>query len=530
MAAFLRCSLFFSPISFFPSLLHSSCKPRHATMASELSSLEAPPVIPKFIRAESDLTWHSSLSFPTPTDYFSSHVPPDHHVSLVRSHKKKYIKKNKPYRLVRQQQIKNSLLAGVGYLELANAGDFAANVWNQIPVPKHAMILMAIGGPIALSMTFFAVRDFYLSYQNVRLLRAEREDLLALRERLSTSPEEKDGELVRVLDSRLGVGIRELGTEMVDRMVMDVLMGLGALMVGVGTIMAIFGANPRVYKASNLLSGYVGNSMAAVFGLFNAVWSGVLVWRFQLHDRACQRCDDTSSYMLMPQQKQRLRTRFRRFQWHAITNAVNGLVAGAASMVTATRWWGYVVLIPCIISLILCNYYWRYKLGYDRPIISSSSSTLKIDHVITGTLPPLLADLSYVSAVHDALAQSSPTALPRTVVNLDSLESLISFIAQNHMFESFCEWLLQEDQSVIAMLVGDAPSVDPQGQITLSPKHFVQGYGASNEPDAELADLLLERARGFLKAVGRKVFAYRERYLLELLGYAVWREQTGSRS
>lgn len=228
-------------------------------------------------------------------------------------------------------------------------------------------------------------------------------------------------------------------------------------------------------------------------------------------------------------QKQRLRTRFRRFQWHAVTNAVNGLIAGAASMLTATRWWGYIILIPCIISLILCNYYWRYKLGYDRAIISSSSSSLKIDHVVTGTLPPLLADLSYVSAVHDALASSSslPTTLPPSVVNLTSLESLTSFIAQNHMFESFCEWLLQEDQSVIARLVGDAPSIDPHGQITLSPKHFVQRYGDSPELDAELAELLLERARGFLMAVGRKVFAYRERYLLELVGYAVWREKTG---
>ena len=38
-----------------------------------------------------------------------------------------------------QRRLKNSLLAGVGLLELGNAGDFAANVWNQIPEPHFAM-------------------------------------------------------------------------------------------------------------------------------------------------------------------------------------------------------------------------------------------------------------------------------------------------------------------------------------------------------------------------------------------------------
>ena len=496
-------------------------------MATELSTLEAPPVIPKLLREESDLTWHSSFSLPSATTDPTNpdQIPPDHHVLLTPSHNAK--KKRTTYRLVRQQQIKNSLLAGVGYLELANAGDFAANVWNQIPVPKHAMILMAIGGPIALCMTFIAVRDFHLSWRNVRLLRAERAQLYSLRQSLCAAEGEKDDEVTRVLDSRLGVGIRELGTELVDRMVMDALMGVGALLVGVGTIMAIFGANPRVFLASNLLSGYVGNSMAAVFGLFNAVWSGFLIWRFQMHDMACQRDHDSG---LSPKHKQRLHTRFRRFQWHSLVNALIGLVAGAASMVTATRWWGYVVLIPCIISLILCNYFWRYKLGYDRPIITHTTTN-------TQHLAPLLADLHYVSAIHDALAQSTAQILPRSLVNLDSLESLIAFITRNQMFEPFCEWLLEEDQSVFVHLVGDTPSVDAQGHITLSPKHFIRAQHSSPQvPDTnissdaglDLTQLLLDRARGFVTAVGRKIFSYRERYLLELVGYAVWRDQTHS--
>ena len=77
-------------------------------------------------------------------------------------------------------------------------------------------------------MTFIAIRDFHLSWRNVRLLRAERAQLSSLRQSLCAAEGEKDDEVTRVLDSRLGVGIRELGTELVDRMVMDALMGVGA--------------------------------------------------------------------------------------------------------------------------------------------------------------------------------------------------------------------------------------------------------------------------------------------------------------
>ena len=510
-----------------------------------------PPVIPKIVREESDLTTASVCVLPADTAE-GGVSPPDHHVSIIQQTRTKWYQRLKfrkgSYKLVRQQQIKNSLLAGVGYLELANAGDFAANVWNEIPVPRHAMILMAIGGPIALCMMSFAVRDFALSWRNVRLLRAERVQLLSLRGSLASSSTtttttttttadvEKHGEMVRVLDSRLGVGVRELGTEIVDRMVMDAMLGFGALLVGVGTIMAIFGAHPRVYLASNLLSGYVGNSMAAVFGLVNAVWSGMLVYRFQCHDVAARPENTTStmddgSYVLSPTQQQRLHVRCRRFQWHSLVNALNGLVAGAAAMVTATRWWGYVVLIPCIISLILCNYFWRWKLGYDRPIMTTATSTSVLPHHnVVAFLPPLLTDLSYVSAVHDALDQTE--SLPRSLINLDSLDSVMSFIATNHMFESFCEWLLAEDQAVIALLTGTDPSqhrhIHTQGihthtVLTLSPRDFLSGSVHSHQPG--LKALLLDRARSFVRMFGKRIFAYRERYLLELVGYAVWRDQ-----
>lgn len=43
---------------------------------------------------------------------------------------------------VPEQKLRNNLSGAVGYLEFANALDFAANVWNTIPVPTFAAALM----------------------------------------------------------------------------------------------------------------------------------------------------------------------------------------------------------------------------------------------------------------------------------------------------------------------------------------------------------------------------------------------------
>ncbi|RJE23116.1 hypothetical protein PHISCL_04563 [Aspergillus sclerotialis] len=444
-----------------------------------MDSPEQEEIQPKIIYQPSDLTLHSLTPLPTCSTSAILH--------LTRNRSR--------LRLKSQPQFKNNLLAGVGYLELANASDFAANVWNQIPVPKHALILMAIGGPVALLMTLVAIYDFRLGLANVRLLLEERRYLHRLRAEYAAK---EDSRMVRILDCRLGVSYRETGTEIVDRIAMDGLMGIGSVLVGVGTIMAIWGRYPTVFLTSNLLSGYVGNSMAAIFGLTNALWSGYIIWRFQRFYPVLR--NDESTMLGL---KIRLQTRFRRFQYHAIINAINGLVAGAASMVTATMWWGYVVLIPCVISLILCNYFWRWKLGYDRPILREQTNPVF-------NLP--VEELEYVSSVQTALAQRH--SLPLTIFDPSSLESMIAFIVRNNMFESFVEWIIR-DKSVVSALFPPAPDSLSSEEVTLTPEDFVKA-----SPPTE-SHVILRKTDEFMKEAGLRVFEYRERYLLELVGYAM---------
>lgn len=437
-----------------------------------------PPLVPKLLREASDITWQECLE------------STKDQITLVR--------RGGRFHLLHQQQFKNSLLASVGYLELANAGDFAANVWNEIPVPKFAAVLMGIGGTLALGMVLVAIQDFRLSQKNVKLLQAEKAYLQRL-----LQYHHKNAELARLIDSRLGVSKREIGTEVVDRIVMDVLMGFGSLLVGVGTLMAIGGANPRVFKASNLLSGYIGNGLAAIFGLANAIWSAYLIHRFRLHDAATFAREPSDEI------RRRLHTRFRRFQWHAIINGLNGLVAGAASMVTAERWWGYVVLIPCIISLVFCNYFWRKKIGYDRPLFGQMSPS-KIQ------MTPLIEDLEYVILMQRGLAEPE-TSLPQAILQLDDLNSILRFIVRERMLETYCESLARDKST--RHILKDLPS------LKTSPEQITISLEALFRLSASHQETLLTHAKKFLQTTGVRVFTHRERHLLELLGFAIWQDQ-----
>ncbi|RDW63223.1 uncharacterized protein DSM5745_10334 [Aspergillus mulundensis] len=377
--------------------------------------------------------------------------------------------------------LRNNLLAGVGYLELANAGDFAANVWNEIPVPRHAMILMAIGGPIALLVSLVAARDFYLSWRNVSLLYAERKALQAMPYRNDKTA------------AILGVNARELGTEVIDRMLMDLFLGFGALLVGTGTIMAIFGANHRVFLASNLLSGFIGNGCAALFGVFNAFWSAYLVYRFQLRYAACERDSNVGSVQT------KLRHRVRRFQWHAGVNGVNGLVSGMASMVTARMWWGYVVLIPCVIVMIASNLFWKWKLGYDRPILLAPLNEVQTKEK-TGVEDESAVDiLDLLAAVKEARSELQGLG------DDCPFETKLAFISENQMLEAFCIRLARRWPVHHLFAATEVVTVSLEDL-----KHLL-------DEDAKMK----QETQGFLRKEAMALLEHRERYLLELIGEVV---------
>ncbi|TKA77917.1 hypothetical protein B0A49_05464 [Cryomyces minteri] len=354
-------------------------------------------------------------------------------VPVSTSERITFVARKGRYSPARQRKLKNSLLAGVGYLELANAGDFAANVWNEIPVPRFAMALMAIGGTFTLIMSYFAFKDVQLSWRNMLLLLEERRYLREQRVQHA-----QDTQTVCALDCHLDVNSREMGAELTDRIGMDILMGFGAILVGIGTFMAIGGANPGVHQASNLLSGYIGNGPTALYGTINALWSAYVWRRAQRHETARARILKQGTVNRL------LRDQLYTVKIHAAMNGMTGVVAGVASLITATMWWGYIVLAPCIISSIFCNYVWRHRIGYDRPL---AQQPLELSRV------SLVEELEFIVFARRILEEAPSDSLLKLVSNPKSIALVIDFIVKNNLFEAFCIRLL-EDTTLSAALFG----------------------------------------------------------------------------
>lgn len=100
---------------------------------------------------------------------------------------------------------------------------------------------------MALSISLLALIDARLSCHNAVLLLSVRRYLQWERAKWSDHTEETCN-----TDRRLDVNFREIGREIIGRIGMDIMLAFGAVAVGVETLMAIGGANPHVYRTSNL--------------------------------------------------------------------------------------------------------------------------------------------------------------------------------------------------------------------------------------------------------------------------------------
>lgn len=408
-----------------------------------------------------------------------------------------YRSRNGRFKPARQARLRNNLLASVGFLELANAGDFAANVWNQTPVPLYALVCMALGGTMALSMIYFAIKDARLSWGNLRALREERRYLRRQRELYRG-----DSNMLQTVECFMDMNTRESGTEMVDRIGMDILLGLSSFLVGVGTFMAMNGDHDStLYVTSNLMTGYVGNTPCAIFGIANLLWSSYVWTRARKQQRAALNYVKDSTRM-----SQMLRNRTSSLQMHAALNGVTGIVAGAAALVTATMWWGYVVLVPCIVTSGVVNIFWRRRLGYERPLVTHHITMIDQDIVVEALR---FADASRRRVMY-GLESASKDAFTTLVQDPSSILSALDVIHKTNLFEEFCVRLFK-DESLYQRLF--ASSGNQPGEIPI-----VNWDVLVASDDEVLTQRLLAMAKELINQAALRFYIYQERHLLELLG------------
>jgi hypothetical protein len=383
--------------------------------------------------------------------------------------------KNGKFIISRRSHIRGIPPLAIGFLDIANSGDFAANVFNHVPVPIHAIVLMAVGGTLALCMSVFALTDVMRSWRNIRLLREERQ-------LLGASGSDKAAELE--------LNHRDLGTEIFDRAGVDIAMGFGAFLIAIGTYMAIGGASRKVFLASNLLSGYVGNALPAVYGLCNVGWS-VSVWI-----RAHRQVLAVSIHLQDGVPKSLLLLRGRRVQEHAILTAVVCLVSGALSMVTPTHWWPYPILLVCGLAFLYSTWVYKSQIGYERPLLTDDGSLGKAF---------LIDEICFLEVVEKVLKGDSDTWLALRLEDL-LIPDLLQFVIRCDVFEHLCCQLLNE--SCMFERRSDA----------LSPTNMVSARLLSELDKAEQITQVSDAAKICLGQHGLKQVKIRKRYLLEALG------------
>jgi hypothetical protein len=387
-------------------------------------------------------------------------------------------------------RLRNNLFAAVGFLELANAGDFAANVWNEVPVPVYAIVFMAIGGCSAFVLSICAFFDSRKAWRNIKFLRQQRESFKTQKQ----SPENNAS--TRGLDVLIEVTTRELRVEIINRYVMDLLMGGGAMLISIGTFMAMGGANPRVWLASNILSGYLGNAPIALYGLLSSIWAAMVVIKMRAHVAVARKDLQGSSVLPM------LRRRCFNVQLFFIINGTANVLGGVGSMLTAERWWAYVILIPVIISSIFCNIWWRHRVGYDRPYISN------ISHM---DLEMITETLEATSQLRQTIHTSAGNNLEQ-IFDMASLREVLELFVKHDLFEQFCLRMVTNKRvGHLVLKVQDA-------RVQISVASILE-ISEEHHPN------ILAAALVFLKKQGPRHMLHRERFLIEILGTYLHQEK-----
>ncbi|GAB7353850.1 hypothetical protein MBLNU459_g4214t2 [Dothideomycetes sp. NU459] len=355
----------------------------------------------------------------------------------------RFARKGDSYVGVDQVRIRNIPTSAIGFIDLANAGDFAANVFNEIPVPWYAIVLMALGATAAGIMSLVAWTDGRQSWKNICNLRQERRALRATVSDITKA----DHSLL----ARLDLNRRDYGTEVFDRAGMELALGFAALLVCVGTYMAIDGADRKVWFVSNLLSGYIGNAPAAAFGLINSAWS------WHVWSRASKQRQAARSALDENPVRDALLLRIRTVQKHAVLTGVVCLISGAMSMLTPTRWWPYPILLVCGLSFVYGTFVYKFKIGYERPL-NLHSTTMHAD--------TLIDELAFLISFRKAWEAAPNEALKECEVDCNSVQQVVHLLVRCDVFEDFCIRLLNDSE------LSHIVSRDSVGEARLSPGSF----------------------------------------------------------
>lgn len=123
-----------------------------------------------------------------------------------------------------------------------------------------------------------------------------------------------------------------------------------------------------------------------------------------------------------------------------------GFIVGMASLVSATMWWGYVIMAPCLIVTVYSNVVFRRSVCYDR---------ITIQEMPLVDLESLLSQLRGILSIRRILTGAGSTSLTHLNAKPMTFASALEFILRHGLFVDFCMRLI-EDPALVTLLFGNA--------------------------------------------------------------------------
>jgi len=176
---------------------------------------------------------------------------------------------------------------------------------------------------------------------------------------------------------------------------------------------------------------------------------------------------------------------------------IAGFIVGMASLVSATMWWGYVIMAPCLVITLYSNLVFRRKICYSR---------VTIQEMPLVDLESLLSQLNGIISIRRILTGAGSASLTHLNAKPMTFASALEFILRHGLFGDFCMRLIQ-DPALVTMLFGDATD-----ELIIDSKDLLACTG---ESELRLRDL----ARVCIGDVGVSFISRdHEAFLLDLLG------------
>ncbi len=396
-------------------------------------------------------------------------------------------KKKRKWYICQPVKLRNNILYFLGLIELVNILDFPANVWSDDP-PLGLDWVLGIAGVAVFSTIVIVIWDACLSNTNLRCLTSEWDFF-------DSDCNEREDKLRRTARTFRHLNRREIGVERVDRIAMEILTGLGAVMVAVGCWVGIKGAEDSVlFVVSDVLTGYAGNFPCCLYGLVNLGWSSYMLARSFRQEKCTISAAPKGSTLQKLISERAWATR-----WHSCMSLVASVVSSVFSMLTYTKWWAYPVLAACSFLSLWVNIYFRWYVGYDRPC---ARWVMRTDD------RQFVSGLRYSHETYGRLGKAPPfyTLIPQPF----RFQDIVDFIADHDLLEDFFIKILRDQpKNRPARLLLSQPHLK---NITTFNANKLKVWGAR---DAELESILTDIAIKLINEKAKEWFRYQQRWLVD---------------